>query len=156
MRVLIVEDEPKIANAVKRGLEQERFSVDVVDEAESGLSYALSDDYDVILLDRMLPGGMDGMEIAQKVRSEGVTTPILMLTAKDQVSQRVEGLNAGADDYLVKPFSFDELVARVRALLRRPAQTDDTILKVGELARIPYAQLQSGCQQRPPDSACVG
>jgi DNA-binding response OmpR family regulator len=133
MRVLIVEDEPKIANAVKRGLEQERFSVDVVDEAESGLSYALSDDYDVILLDRMLPGGMDGMEIAQKVRSEGVTTPILMLTAKDQVSQRVEGLNAGADDYLVKPFSFDELVARVRALLRRPAQTDDTILKVGEL-----------------------
>jgi len=133
MRVLIVEDEPKIAAAVKKGLEQERFSVDVVHDGESGLSYGASDDYDVIVLDRMLPGGMDGADIAAKLREDGIKTPILMLTAKDQVPQRVEGLNAGADDYLIKPFSFDELVARLRALLRRPSKTDAPILKVADL-----------------------
>lgn len=133
MRVLVVEDELKVAASIKKGLEQERFSVDMVHDGENGLSYAESDDYDVIILDRMLPGGMDGLEICQKLREEGIKTPVLIVTAKDQVPERVNGLNAGADDYLVKPFAFDELVARVRALLRRPADTKQPVLKVDDL-----------------------
>jgi two-component system OmpR family response regulator len=139
MRILVVEDEPKIAAAVKKGLEQERFSVDVVSDGDSGLSYGASDDYDAIVLDRMLPGGMDGADITAKLREDGVKTPILMLTAKDQVPQRVEGLNAGADDYLVKPFAFDELVARLRALLRRPSDAAAPALAVGGLTIEPSA-----------------
>jgi two-component system OmpR family response regulator len=120
MRILVIEDEPKIAQAVKKGLELKGFAVDAVGDAETGLSYALDADYDVIVLDRMLPGGMDGVEVCQKVRAANVHTPIIMLTARGTIGDRVEGLNSGADDYLVKPFSFDELTARVRALLRRP------------------------------------
>ena len=120
MRILVVEDEHKIAGAIKRGLEQEAYAVDVAYEADDGLSSALTGDYDVIILDRMLPGLIEGVEIAKEVRANGLHTPILMLTAKDQISDRVAGLNAGADDYLVKPFAFEELLARVRALLRRP------------------------------------
>lgn len=126
MRVLLVEDETKIATAIKRGLEQEAYAVDMVHNADDGLSYALSEDYDLIILDRMLPGLIEGAEICREVRANGINTPILMLTAKDQVRDRVEGLNAGADDYLVKPFVFEELLARLRALLRRPqGQTGD-------------------------------
>lgn len=126
MRVLLVEDEVKIAAAIKRGLEQESYAVDAVHNADDGLSYALTEEYDLIILDRMLPGLIEGSEICREVRANGINVPILMLTAKDQVRDRVEGLNSGADDYLVKPFAFDELLARIRALLRRPqGQTGD-------------------------------
>lgn len=133
MKVLVVEDEHKIAHALKRGLEQERYSVEVVYDGDSGLAAVLGDAYDVIVLDRMLPGSVDGVEICKQARSNGVQTPILFLTAKDHVRDRVEGLDAGADDYLVKPFSFEELLARLRALLRRPQDTLDGILEVGDI-----------------------
>lgn len=120
MRILIVEDEVKIATALKRGLEQEAYAVDMEHDGDSGLGAATSEPYDLIILDRMLPGGYDGMSIAKELRAAGKKIPILMLTAKDAVSDRVGGLDAGADDYLVKPFAFEELLARVRALLRRP------------------------------------
>ena len=120
MRALIVEDEPKIAQSLKKGLEAETFSVDVVEDGDSALSYGRSPEYDVIVLDWMLPGSMDGQEVCQALRKEGIKTPILMLTAKDSTEAKVEGLNSGADDYLAKPFSFDELLARLYALLRRP------------------------------------
>ena len=120
MRVLLVEDEDKIAKAVKRGLELKGYAVDTVADADSGLSYAVDPDYDIIILDRMLPGSMDGIEIAKRARSEGQKAPILILTARGSIDDRVEGLNSGADDYLVKPFSFSELVARMQALMRRP------------------------------------
>lgn len=133
MRILVIEDEPKIAQAVKRGLELKGFAVDAVHDAASGLSYALDADYDVIVLDRMLPGGMDGVELCQKVRAAGVDTPVIMLTARGTIGDKVEGLNGGADDYLVKPFSFDELTARVRALLRRPKNQVGTTLALADL-----------------------
>ena len=137
MRILVVEDEPKIAQAVKRGLELKGFAVDAVEDADSGLSYALDPDYDAIVLDRMLPGSMDGVALCQKLRLDGIHTPILMLTARGTIGDRVEGLNSGADDYLVKPFSFDELTARVRALLRRPPKQVGTELKVEDLSLNP-------------------
>lgn len=133
MKILLVEDERKIARALKLGFEQERMVVETYDDGESGLAAALADEYDIIILDRMLPGGMDGIDICRKVRAEGTKTPILLLTAKGQVKDRVEGLNAGADDYLVKPFSFEELLARVRALLRRPQDVAGSTLRVGDL-----------------------
>ncbi len=133
MRILVIEDEHKIAGAIKRGLEQEAFAVDVLYDGDEGLNAALEDEYDLIILDRMLPGGKDGTVICQELRQQNIHTPILMLTAKSQVGDRVAGLNAGADDYLVKPFAFEELVARVQALLRRPAETLDTVLKVADL-----------------------
>jgi DNA-binding response OmpR family regulator len=133
MRILIVEDEVKIAQAIKRGLELKGYAVDMVHDADSGLSYAVDADYDLVILDRMLPGSMDGVELCEKVRAEGVHTPILMLTARGTIGDRVSGLNSGADDYLVKPFSFEELLARISALLRRPAATVGTELVVGDL-----------------------
>ncbi|CAN5172384.1 response regulator transcription factor [soil metagenome] len=133
MRVLVVEDETKIARAIQRGLELKGFAVDVVHDAETGLSYAVDADYDVIILDRMLPGGFDGISLAQQARAAGQMAPILMLTARGSVADKVQGLNSGADDYLVKPFSFEEMVARIQALLRRPSVTTGTILKVDDL-----------------------
>lgn len=133
MRILVVEDEHKIANAVKRGLELESYAVDVAYDADEGEDSALTGDYDLLILDRMMPGAKEGLDIARAVRDEGLHTPIIMLTAKDQVKDRVAGLNAGADDYLIKPFAFEELLARVRALMRRPQDTTGTILKVDEL-----------------------
>jgi len=127
MRILIVEDEHRIANTIKKGLEQERFAVDVAYDGEEGLDFALSEDYDVLVLDLMLPK-RDGLEICKKVREEGNHTPILILTAKGQIQDKVEGLNSGADDYLTKPFSFDELLARIRALTRRPKESLQTTL----------------------------
>lgn len=137
MRILVVEDEPKIANAIKRGLEGEAFSVDIVDDGDSGLSYGQSGDYDAIILDWMLPGSIDGKEVCEQLRAGGDKTPILMLTARDSVGAKVAGLNGGADDYLAKPFSFDELVARIHALLRRPAGLDGTKLMAGKLTLEP-------------------
>lgn len=134
MRILVIEDEPKIAQAVKRGLELKGFAVDAVYDADSGLSYAEDPDYDAIVLDRMLPGSMDGVGLCQKLRAGGISTPVIMLTARGTIGDRVEGLNSGADDYLVKPFSFDELTARVRALLRRPPVQVGTKLKLADLS----------------------
>lgn len=133
MRVLLVEDEHKIAGSIKKGLMQEHFAVDVAYEGDNGLDLALTEDYDVIILDRLLPK-LDGVEICKKVRSANIHTPILMLTAKGEISDRVEGLNSGADDYLVKPFAFEELLARIRALVRRPKDINNTTLKVEKLS----------------------
>lgn len=130
----MIEDEPKIARAVKQGLELKGYAVDMVHDADDGLSYATDPDYDVIVLDRMLPGSMDGVELCRKLRADGISTPVIMLTARGTIGDRVEGLNSGADDYLVKPFSFDELTARVRALLRRPKNQVGTQLQVGDLS----------------------
>ncbi|MCX6810402.1 MAG: response regulator transcription factor [Candidatus Berkelbacteria bacterium] len=132
MRILIIEDDHKIAGAVKRGLEQEKFAVDISYDGQDGLGQALTIDYDAIILDRMLPE-IDGIEVCRALREKENHTPIIMLTAKDKLNDRVEGLNAGADDYLVKPFAFVELLARVRALLRRPAETKETVLKIDDL-----------------------
>lgn len=129
MRVLVVEDEHKIANAIQQGLKQQSFAVDVAYNGNDGLSLALHEPYDVIILDRMLPGSVDGIGILQQLRATGSHVPVLLLTAKDRVIDRAEGLNAGADDYLGKPFSFVELIARVRALLRRPQQLTQNILE---------------------------
>lgn len=133
MRILVIEDEHKIARAIKEGFEQETFAVDISFDGQEGLNAARYESYDLIILDRMLPGGMDGVQICQALRVEGNHVPILMLTAKDQIRDRVEGLNAGADDYLIKPFSFEELLARVKALLRRPHETLGEILTVEDL-----------------------
>lgn len=134
MKILIVEDEHKIANAIKKGLSQESFAVDVVYDADDGLASAQGDEYDLIILDRMLPGKMDGVGVCKTLRAEGNHTPILMLTAKGAVRDRVVGLDAGADDYVVKPFAFEELLARVRALLRRPQDALGVKLEVGDLS----------------------
>ncbi len=136
MRILVVEDEHKIAQALKRGLEQEHYAVDVAFNGDDGLASARAETYDLIVLDRMLPG-KDGIAICRELRKDGNHAPILMLTAKDQVRDRVEGLDAGADDYVVKPFSFEELLARVRALLRRPHEAADTVLTVADLTLDP-------------------
>lgn len=139
MRILIVEDEPKIANAVKRGLEQQSYAVDVAYNGDDGLAMATTEPYDLLILDRMLPGKIDGVGIVQSLRAERNQVPILLLTAKDKILDRAEGLNAGADDYLVKPFAFVELIARVRALLRRPRQGVDTKLRYDDVVLDPEA-----------------
>ncbi len=133
MKVLIVEDEHKIANSIKKGLEQEKYIVDVVYNGIEGLDFATSETYDVIVLDRMLPG-MEGVEITHKLREKQIHTPILMLTAKGQLDDKVEGLDTGADDYMTKPFAFSELLARLRALVRRPQQTVDSVITIDNLS----------------------
>jgi DNA-binding response OmpR family regulator len=133
MRILVVEDDQKIASSIKKGLELSGYAADMVHESESALSYGIDPDYDLIIMDRMLPGGMDGVEIIKQLRESDVHIPIIMLTAKGSVNDRVEGLNTGADDYLVKPFAFEELLARIKALLRRPKKEIGTVLKVGTL-----------------------
>jgi len=132
MRILVVEDEHKIANSIKRGLEQEGYAVDVAYDGEKGYDMASSESYGVIVLDLMLPK-MDGITICKKLRSEENHTPILILTAKGEISDKVDGLNSGADDYLVKPFAFAELVARIKALARRPKEEIGTVLTVDDL-----------------------
>lgn len=129
-----MEDEQKIARALKAGLAQEKFAVDVEFDGDSGLGAALNEPYDLMIIDRMLPGSVQGLEICREVRAKNIHTPILILTAKDQIQDRVEGLDAGADDYLVKPFSFDELLARIRALLRRPKKSTGKVLTVADLS----------------------
>ncbi len=137
VRILIVEDEHKIANAIKRGLEQETFAVDAVYDSDAALESAADQAYDLVILDRMLPGSTDGVGVLKDMRGQGSHTPVLFLTAKDQLRDRVEGLDAGADDYLVKPFAFDELLARVRALLRRPAEAANAVLRYEDLTLDP-------------------
>ena len=133
MRILVIEDDHKIAGAIKKGLVQETYAVDLSFDGKDGLGNALTIDYDLIIIDRMLPE-VDGINICRAIRDKKIHTPILFLTAKDKVSDRVDGLNAGADDYLIKPFAFEELLARVRALLRRPQKSSDLTLKIGNLS----------------------
>ncbi len=133
MRILVVEDEHKIAAAIKKGLTQESFAVDTVFDGDDGMDNALSEEYDLVILDRMLPGSYDGIGIIKEMRKQGVHTPVLFVTAKDTIGDRVDGLDAGADDYLVKPFAFEELLARVRALLRRPQDNLNPVLKYADL-----------------------
>lgn len=133
MRVLIVEDEHKIGSSIKKGLEQEYYAVDLAFEGKRGYDLASTEDYDLIILDLMLPG-LNGIEICQKLRAENINTPILILTAKDQVADKVIGLDAGADDYLPKPFAFEELLARIRALIRRPKKSSGTTLIFEDLS----------------------
>ncbi len=133
MRILVVEDEHKIANSIKKGLEQESFAVDIAYDGVEGYDLASTEPYDVILLDLMLPG-MNGMEICKKLRENKVHTPILMLTARGEIEDRVKGLNTGADDYLIKPFAFEELVARIKAIARRPKEAIETLIKMDTLS----------------------
>jgi DNA-binding response OmpR family regulator len=134
MRILVVEDEKRIARFIKQGLEEESYAVDVVADGPSALDWVAGTGYDLILLDVMLPG-LNGFEVCRLLRERGVSSPVLMLTARDEIDDRVTGLDAGADDYLPKPFAFKELLARIRALTRRAAAatSTDTILKLGNL-----------------------
>ncbi len=139
MKILVVEDEHRLAQAIKEGLEQERYAVDVAYDGEDGYNTARADEYDLIILDVMLPV-IDGYEVCRRLRFEGDHTLVLMLTAKDQDTDVVTGLDAGADDYLVKPFSFDVLMARIRALLRRPHDTLGEQLQVANLVLDPASK----------------
>ncbi len=132
MRILVVEDEKKVASFIKKGLEEDYYSVDIASDGKEGSKLAYSDEYDLIILDIMLPF-KDGITILKEIRQEKITTPVLMLTAKDDVADKVAGLDSGADDYLPKPFAFDELLARIRALLRRNNTEKNIILKITDL-----------------------
>ena len=134
MRILIVEDEHKIARALKKALEQETFAVDVAYDGDEGHAMALDEPYDIAIIDRMLPGEYDGLAIVKAMRDAKVHTPVLFLSALGSVSERTAGLDAGADDYLVKPFALEELLARVRALLRRPTEQQSAVLTLGDLS----------------------
>jgi two-component system OmpR family response regulator len=132
MRLLLVEDDAKLARALERGLKREGYAIDRADNGDDALSQALTNDYDVVVLDVMLPGP-DGFAVCETMRKKERWSPVLMLTARDQVKDRIRGLDAGADDYLVKPFEFGELLARLRALTRRRSPERPTILEIGDL-----------------------
>lgn len=138
MRLLVVEDHGRMAELIDRGLREEGYAVDVVGTGEDGVWMATENEYDAILLDVMLPG-VDGFETCRRIRGTGRWAPILMLTARDAVEDRVRGLDVGADDYLTKPFSFNELLARVRALVRRGAAERPPVLTAGDLSLDPAA-----------------
>jgi heavy metal response regulator len=133
MRILIVEDEKKVAAFIKKGLEEETYAVDVAYDGEDGLHMGLENQYDLVILDLMLPV-IDGLEVLSRLREKKVETPILLLTAKDSVEDKVTGLNTGADDYLTKPFAFSELLARIRVLLRRGKAETKTVLQINDLS----------------------
>jgi len=132
MRILVVDDDRRLSAVIKRGLMEEAYAVDLAYDGEEGEYMAEVNPYDLIILDIMLPG-KDGIEVCRELRTKKVNTPILMLTAKDTVEDRVKGLDVGADDYLVKPFAFNELLARVRAMLRREGMAKSPELRVGDL-----------------------
>ncbi len=134
MHLLIVEDEEKLAKALKKGLEMRGYAVDWLPDAEKARSRIIlyRNEYDLILMDLIMPV-LDGAALTQQVRAEGVTTPIIILTARDETQHKVELLNQGADDYIVKPFSFEELIARINSVLRRPAESKPVVLKAGSL-----------------------
>jgi heavy metal response regulator len=136
VRLLVVEDESKVASFIKKGLEEEGYAVDLAADGEAGLAIALERVHDLIILDIRLPK-MDGLQVLQMLRQDKMTTPVLLLTVRATIEDKVLGLDAGADDYLTKPFAFQELVARVRALLRRRAETEPTVLQVGDLSLDP-------------------
>ena len=134
MRVLIIEDEHKIARALKKALEQETYAVDVSYDGDDGYAMATTEPYDIAIIDRMIPGKYDGLAIVKAMRETKIHTPVLLLTAMGSLQDRTTGLDGGADDYLVKPFALEELLARVRALLRRPAEQQANVLTVGDLS----------------------
>jgi len=134
MRILIIEDEHKIAQALKKALQQENYAVDVSYDGDDGYAMATTEPYDLAIIDRMIPGEYDGIAIIKAMREAKIHTPVLILTAKGTITDRTTGLDAGADDYLVKPFALDELLARVRALLRRPVEVQQTVLTAGDLS----------------------
>jgi two-component system OmpR family response regulator len=140
MRVLLVEDDPRLAGLLQRGLRGEGYAVDISGTVDEGRWLARENPYDALIFDVMLPDG-DGFGLCRELRQAGNWTPVLMLTARDAVADRVQGLDAGADDYLVKPHSFDELAARVRALIRRGARERPAILSVGSLRLDPASRL---------------
>jgi DNA-binding response OmpR family regulator len=139
MRVLVVEDDPELGNQLQKGLGEQGFSVDRATHAQAGLSYALRGVYDLMLVDRMLPGG-DGLDLLNRVRASGIHSPVIFLTARGEVADRIDGLDAGADDYLAKPFSFPELLARIRVVLRRGNERPPSLLQVDDLRLDPLAR----------------
>jgi two-component system OmpR family response regulator len=147
MRLLLVEDDKKLARALVRGLEREGYAIDVAHNGDDAVTQALGRDYDAVVLDVMLPG-MDGFSVCTELRHRGRWLPVLMLTARGDVSDRIRGLDAGADDYLVKPFDFGELLARLRALFRRGPSRAGDALEVGDLRIDPQTRLvtRAGCQ----------
>jgi DNA-binding response OmpR family regulator len=136
MTILVIEDEIKITRFIKKGLEMEHYTVDTAYDGKEGLEKAEINDYDLIILDIMLPE-LDGISVCNKIREKKIETPIIMLTARDTIDDRIKGLDAGADDYLTKPFAFGELLARIRALLRREKTVKTTKLKVADLVLNP-------------------
>ncbi|PIQ97960.1 MAG: DNA-binding response regulator [Nitrospinae bacterium CG11_big_fil_rev_8_21_14_0_20_56_8] len=132
MRILVVEDEKKVAGFIKKGLEEETYAVDVAYDGEEGLHMARENQYDLIILDLMLPR-IEGLEVLRQIREGTIDTPVILLTAKDSVEDKVRGLNKGADDYMTKPFAFSELLARVRVLLRRGKADTKTVLQIDDL-----------------------
>jgi DNA-binding response OmpR family regulator len=139
MRILVVEDETRLADLVKRGLTHEGHAVDTAETGEEALDWVEAATYDAIILDIMLPG-VSGLDVCRTLRKRSIQTPILLLTARDAVPDRVAGLDAGADDYLIKPFAFPELLARLRALARRPAETHQTRLNAGDITLDPASR----------------
>lgn len=133
MRVLVIEDEHKIARALKKVLEQETYAVDVAYDGDEGYAMATTEPYDVAIIDRMIPGDYDGLAIIRAMREQKIHTPVLILSALGNVNERTTGLDSGADDYLIKPFALEELLARVRALLRRPSEQQANVLTAGDL-----------------------
>ena len=147
MRILVIEDEAKVGSFIRRALEEESAAVDLCSDGSQGLEYAVSGSYDLIILDLMLPA-MPGLEILKRIRKEGMQTPVLILTARSQVDQRVQGLDAGADDYLTKPFAIEELLARVRVLLRRGSGEAKGVLQVDDLVLNPATREVTRGEQR--------
>lgn len=133
MRILVVEDEHKIARALGKALEQESYAVDIAYDGDEGFSMATTEPYDLAIVDRMIPGEYDGLAIVEEMRKAKIHTPVLLLTALGTTADKTKGLDSGADDYLVKPFALEELLARVRALLRRPVEQQGVILSAGDL-----------------------
>ncbi len=140
MRILVVEDDKKVGRFLEKGLQEEQYAVDICRDGADALYFAQTNTYDVIILDIMLPG-KDGFTICREMRENSILTPVIMLTAKDTVEDKVSGLSEGADDYLTKPFSFEELLARIRALLRRNQDYKTKVLKAGDLEMDPVRRL---------------
>lgn len=147
MRVLVVEDNADMGPYLQQGLVEHGFAVDLVANGLRGFEYASAGVYDLLILDRMLPG-QDGLELLRRLRAKGVSTPAIFLTAKSAVTDRIQGLDAGADDYLVKPFSFAELLARIRVVLRRGAEVVPLVLRVGDLSLDPISHVVERAGQR--------
>lgn len=133
MRILVIEDEHKIARALKRALQQEKYAVDVSYDGDDGWAMAHTEPYDAMIIDRMIPGEYDGLRIVKELRAMKIHTPVLFLTALGSVKDKTDGLDMGADDYLIKPFALEELLARVRALIRRPREQEATVLTVDDV-----------------------
>ncbi len=140
MRILVVEDDPDVGGFVRQGLREQGFAVDLVADGEEGLDHASTGVYDALILDRMLPR-LDGLDLLRRLRGKGVATPVLFLSARTAVADRVAGLDAGADDYLLPPFSFAELLARIRVILRRGPDTSPPVLQVADLRLDPATRV---------------